>query len=107
MQSELEGSGPSGCSTSNTRPRLPARPGVTQCLSYFKYSHSSTLLIPVVGIVREPSMWSCITSPPSLKRAAGSGGGVKQADGAELIRFDEITLGEVRLDWQPATVLVR
>ena len=27
-----------------------------------------------LGIVREPSMWSFITAPPSLKRAAGLGG---------------------------------
>ena len=31
-------------------------------------SHSDTLLIPVVGIVREPYYWSIITSPPSLKK---------------------------------------
>ena len=33
-------------------------------------------LYPVVGIVREPSIRSLITSPSSLKRQAGSGGGL-------------------------------
>ena len=32
-------------------------------------------LIPGMGIVIEPNIWSFITSPPSLKRPAGSGGG--------------------------------
>ena len=43
-------------------------PDRLQCLSYFVHSHVYTLLIPVLGIVREPSIWSFITSPPSLKR---------------------------------------
>ena len=33
-----------------------------------KHSHTYTLLIPVVGIVREPSIGSFITSLPSLNR---------------------------------------
>ena len=42
-------------------------------LELFYYSHV-TLLIPGVSIVSEPSMWNFMTSPPSPKRPAGSGG---------------------------------
>ena len=34
-----------------------------------------TNVINILGIVREPDMWRLITSAPSLKRPAGSGGG--------------------------------
>ena len=50
----------------------PLHPIQLQCLSYFLYSRSYTLLIPVVGIVIEPNVWRFMTSPPSLKRPAGS-----------------------------------
>ena len=56
---------------------LPTRCGSPQCLSYFQHSHGYTLLIPVMVIVREPSIWSCITSLHRLRqkdRSAGSGG---------------------------------
>ena len=41
---------------------------------YVDHSHMHALLIHVVGIVIEPSIQSFITSTPSLKRPAGSGG---------------------------------
>ena len=34
-----------------------------QCLSYCEHSHSYTLLIPVVGIVRAPSTWARFLPP--------------------------------------------
>ena len=43
-------------------------------LEVFLGFRSYTLLIPVVCIVREPSTGSFITSAPSLKTPAGSGG---------------------------------
>ena len=36
----------------------PIRPIRLQCLSYFKHSHRYTLSIPVVGIVREPFIYT-------------------------------------------------
>ena len=48
--------------------------------SVLDHSHSYTLFIPVLGIVREPTVWCCITSPPSLKKTltAGYGGRVRR-----------------------------
>ena len=54
--------------------KFPIRP---QCFSWSWFVHlrySYTIFIPVLGIDRKPSVWNCVTSPPSLKSLAGSQG---------------------------------
>ena len=46
----------------------------TRACAIVSISHSYTLFIPAVDIVRELYMSRFITSSPSLKRLAGSGG---------------------------------
>ena len=55
------------CSATSLPPSPPDPVPVLE--HFFVYSHSYTLLI-----LREPSIWSFITSAPSLTRPAGSGG---------------------------------
>ena len=67
---------------------IASRPIRAQCLCYLWHTHSCSLFL---GIVREPSIKSCIGSPPSLKRPAGLGGD----DGRHWIRFLGIGIGSV------------
>ena len=55
----------SGLTHSQIKLCRPIRP---QCASYVLHSHRYTLLILVLGIVSEPSIWNFIASAPSLKR---------------------------------------